>query len=69
MYTHHSNATSVKHIMTMLLYNHNGFLTLIKDYWLSVLYKRLVGTKVIFVKGSLEHGRQLRVYAHCAKSP
>jgi heparanase 1 len=39
------------------------------DYWLSLLYKKLVGTKVVYVNGSLEYGRYLRVYAHCAKAP
>ena len=40
-----------------------------QDFWLSVLYKRLVGVKVLDVDGSLDYGRNVRVYAHCAKSP
>ena len=36
------------------------------DYWSSLLYKRLVGQKVLHITGYLEHGREIRVYAHCA---
>jgi len=35
------------------------------DYWVSVLYKQLVGTKVLNVTGFLEHNRSVRAYAHC----
>eukprot|EP00794_Sanderia_malayensis_P015224 gene15224-16798_t len=34
-------------------------------YWMSVLYKLLVGKRVLDVKGSLQPGRTLRIYAHC----
>ena len=40
-----------------------------QDYWLSVLYKMLVGTKVLYVMDSLQEGRYVRAYAHCAKPP
>jgi len=35
------------------------------DYWTSVLYRRLVGTKVLNSTGFLEMGRSVRAYAHC----
>ncbi|XP_047140339.1 heparanase-like [Hydra vulgaris] len=35
------------------------------DYWSSLLYKRLVGQKVLKLTGFLEHGRDIRMYAHC----
>ena len=38
------------------------------DYWVSVLYKRLVGTEVLKVSGFLEFNRTVRTYAHCVKS-
>jgi len=38
------------------------------DYWLSVLYKQLVGYRVLNVTGSLNPMRQSRIYAHCINS-
>ena len=35
------------------------------DYWVSLLYKQLVGTKVLNVTGFLEYNRTVRAYAHC----
>ena len=35
------------------------------DYWSSVLWRRLVGTKVLSVQGGLDPGRALRAYAFC----
>lgn len=37
------------------------------DYWISVLYKRIVGTQVLKVSGFLEFNRTVRAYAHCVK--
>ncbi|CAG9767235.1 unnamed protein product [Ceutorhynchus assimilis] len=38
------------------------------DYWVSVLYKKLVGTKVISLENDGGDARTVRLYAHCAKS-
>eukprot|EP00042_Codosiga_hollandica_P038172 m.307979 g.307979 ORF g.307979 m.307979 type:complete len:480 (+) comp55324_c0_seq24:28-1467(+) len=37
------------------------------DYWLSVLFKQLVGPRVLSVEGSTAPGRTLRVYAFCTR--
>ncbi|NXC83329.1 HPSE Heparanase, partial [Cercotrichas coryphoeus] len=38
------------------------------DYWLSLLYKKLVGTKVLQVGLAGANKRKLRVYLHCTNS-
>ena len=35
------------------------------DYWSSVLYKQLVGTKVLRTTGFLEYNQTVRIYGHC----
>jgi heparanase 1 len=38
------------------------------DYWTSVLFKQLVGTRVLSVANSTQLGRTLRVYAFCSRN-
>ena len=45
----------------------NKFYDPTPDYWVSVVYKQIVGTKVLDVTGRLQYGRKMRVYAHCMK--
>jgi len=35
------------------------------DYWTSLLYKQLIGTKVLNLTGFLKFNRTIRVYGHC----
>ena len=37
-------------------------------YWATLLWKRLMGSRVLGVKGDLAQGRTLRAYAHCANN-
>jgi hypothetical protein len=39
------------------------------DYWATLLWKRLMGGRVLAVQGDEEPGRELRAYAHCAVLP
>lgn len=38
------------------------------DWWVAILYKTLVGTKVLSNTNDGEDSRSIRLYAHCAKS-
>ncbi|XP_064600893.1 heparanase-like [Liolophura sinensis] len=52
-----------------LLGGHYGLLTIqgepLPDYWLSLLFKRLVGRRVLHVTSS-DNNRRIRIYAHCS---
>ena len=37
------------------------------DFWVSVLYKKLVGRKVLKIEGHNNTGNTLRLFAHCSK--
>ena len=37
------------------------------NYWNQYLFKNLVGDKVLYVDGQMEHGRYIRVYAFCTR--
>lgn len=39
----------------------------LQSYWVSLLHKQLVGTRVLTVENGLKYGRSVRVYAHCTK--
>lgn len=39
-----------------------------QDYWLSLLYKKLMGTKVLQVGLEGADERKLRVYLHCTNT-
>ena len=38
------------------------------DFWISALYKKLVGRKVLKIQGHENTGNTLRLFAHCMKS-
>ena len=38
------------------------------DYWTTLLFKQLVGTRVLAVANSTDFGRTLRVYAFCSRN-
>ena len=37
------------------------------DFWISALYKKLVGRKVLKINGHENNGNSLRLFAHCSK--
>lgn len=43
-------------------------LILTQDWWISVLYKNLVGTKVLSLSNDGTTDNTVRLYAHCAKT-
>ena len=43
----------------------DGGRTAFPDYWASVLWKRLMGERVLAVTGDDARGRTVRAYAHC----
>ena len=37
------------------------------DYWVSLVHKKIMGTRVLDISGALTYGRKMRVYAHCVR--